>query len=129
MEGRGCEKKGVEQNPKSDSSKQEEEQGSTDDKAQGSAKNASDVTVRYICLTKGIPYFDPIIEGMKESVEKAGATFQDTAPDTSDATAQIPLIEAAIQDKVDVICISPSDPVLCALLLIKPGTRELSFSA
>ena len=55
----GCEKKGVEQSPKSDSSKQEEEQGSMDDKAQGSAKNASDVTVRYICLTKGIPYFDP----------------------------------------------------------------------
>ena len=111
----GCEKKGVEQSPKSDSSKQEEEQGSTDDKAEGSAKSASDVTVRYICLTKGIPYFDPIIEGMKDSVEKAGATFQDTAPDTSDATAQIPLIEAAIQDKVDVICISPSDPdALCA---------------
>jgi rhamnose transport system substrate-binding protein len=45
---------------------------------------------------------------MRTAVEAAGATFQDTAPDQSDATAQIPLIEAAIQDGVDVICISPS---------------------
>jgi len=66
------------------------------------------ITVRYICLVKGIPYFDPIIQGMKDSVEAAGGTFQETAPVESDATAQIPLIEAAIQDKVDVICISPS---------------------
>jgi rhamnose transport system substrate-binding protein len=66
------------------------------------------IVVRYICLVKGIPYFDPIIAGMKTAVEAAGATFQETAADKSDATAQIPLIEAAVQDKVDVICISPS---------------------
>ncbi len=82
---------------------------------EATGKEAKDVVVRYICLTKGIPYFDPIIAGMKESVEAQGATFQETAPDTSDATAQIPLIEAAVQDGVDVICISPSDAdALCA---------------
>jgi len=78
---------------------------STADSSQASNK---DIKVRYICLVKGIPYFDPIIEGMRTSVEAAGATFEETAPDQSDATAQIPLIEAAIQDEVDVICISPS---------------------
>jgi rhamnose transport system substrate-binding protein len=74
------------------------------------AKNQSGkvVKVRYICLVKGIPYFDPIIEGMKRTVEAAGAIFQETAPDQSDATAQIPLIEAAAQEGVDVICLSPS---------------------
>lgn len=82
------------------------ESKAAESKADG--QSAKGITVRYICLVKGIPYFDPIIEGMKTAVEAAGATFQQTAPDTSDATAQIPLIEAAIQDKVNVICISPS---------------------
>lgn len=76
--------------------------------AESSQAGNTDIKVRYICLVKGIPYFDPIIEGMRTAVEAAGATFEDTAPDQSDATAQIPLIEAAIQDGVDVICISPS---------------------
>jgi rhamnose transport system substrate-binding protein len=34
--------------------------------------------------------------------------FRDTAPEQVEATAQIPLIEAAIQDKVNVICLSPT---------------------
>lgn len=76
------------------------------------AKNQAgkQIKVRYICLVKGIPYFDPIIEGMKRAVEAAGGIYQETAPDQSDATAQIPLIEAAIQEGVDVICLSPSSP-------------------
>jgi rhamnose transport system substrate-binding protein len=66
------------------------------------------IVVRYICLQKGNPYFDPIITGMKEAVEAQGGVFRDTAPEAVEATAQIPLIEAAIQDKVNVICISPT---------------------
>jgi rhamnose transport system substrate-binding protein len=66
------------------------------------------ISVRYIVLQKGNPYFDPIVTGMKEAVESQGGVFRDTAPEQVEATAQIPLIEAAIQDKVNVICISPT---------------------
>jgi rhamnose transport system substrate-binding protein len=66
------------------------------------------ISVRYVCLQKGNPYFDPIIAGMKEAVESQGGVFRDTAPEQVEATAQIPLIEAAIQDKVNVICLSPT---------------------
>jgi rhamnose transport system substrate-binding protein len=74
----------------------------------GQAKNSGKINVRYICLMKGNPYFDPIIQGMKEIVESQGGVFRDTAPDQLDSTAQIPLIEAAIQDKVNVILLSPA---------------------
>jgi rhamnose transport system substrate-binding protein len=71
---------------------------------------AGKIAVRYVCLVKGIPYFDPIIKGLKEVVEAQGGIFRDTAPDQSDAVAQIALVEAAIQDKVNVILVSPSAP-------------------
>jgi rhamnose transport system substrate-binding protein len=66
------------------------------------------ISVRYVCLQKGNPYFDPITLGIKEAVESQGGVFRDTAPEQVEATAQIPLIEAAIQDKVNVICLSPT---------------------
>jgi rhamnose transport system substrate-binding protein len=74
----------------------------------GGGSQSGKIQVRYICLQKGNPYFDPIIAGMKEAVESQGGVFRDTAPEQSEATAQIPLIEAAIQDKVNVICLSPT---------------------
>jgi rhamnose transport system substrate-binding protein len=74
----------------------------------GRQADSGKINVRYVCLQKGNPYFDPIIAGMKEAVESQGGVFRDTAPEQSEATAQIPLIEAAIQDKVDVICLSPT---------------------
>jgi rhamnose transport system substrate-binding protein len=76
----------------------------------GGGRQAADgkISVRYVCLQKGNPYFDPIIAGMKDAVESQGGVFRDTAPEQSEATAQIPLIEAAIQDKVNVICLSPT---------------------
>jgi len=78
--------------------------------AEGEEAEGEQITVRYICLVEGIPYFDPIIEGMKERVEEMGGIFEFAAPEAVEATAQIPLIEAAIQDKVDVISISPVSP-------------------
>ena len=74
----------------------------------GRAAGSGKISVRYIVLQKGNPYFDPIVTGMKEVVESQGGVFRDTAPEQVEATAQIPLIEAAIQDKVNVICISPT---------------------
>jgi sugar (pentulose or hexulose) kinase len=69
----------------------------------GRAADSGKISVRYIVLQKGNPYFDPIVTGMKEAVESQGGVFRDTAPEQAEATAQIPLIEAAIQDKVNVI--------------------------
>jgi rhamnose transport system substrate-binding protein len=74
----------------------------------GQQAGSGKINVRYVCLQKGNPYFDPIIAGMKEAVESQGGVFRDVAPEQSEATAQIPLIEAAIQDKVNVICLSPT---------------------
>jgi rhamnose transport system substrate-binding protein len=76
--------------------------------AGGRQAESGKINVRYVCLQKGNPYFDPIIAGMKDAVESQGGVFRDTAPEQAEATAQIPLIEAAIQDKVNVICLSPT---------------------
>ena len=64
--------------------------------------------VVYIPIQTGNPYFDPISQGLKDVVEAAGGTYETTAADVVDPTAQIPLIKAQIQKGVDVICISPT---------------------
>lgn len=64
--------------------------------------------VAYIPIQTGNPYFDPISQGLKDVVEAAGGTYETTAADVVDPTAQIPLIKAEIQKGVDVICISPT---------------------
>jgi rhamnose transport system substrate-binding protein len=76
--------------------------------AKGRQDTSGKINVRYIVLQKGNPYFDPIVQGMKDAVESQGGVFRDTAPEQVEATAQIPLIEAAIQDKVKVICLTPT---------------------
>lgn len=78
--------------------------------AQGSAETKDDgvVQVTYIPITSGIPYFDPIIEGMKDAVELNGGQFSMIAPSEVTPTSQIPLIKTQIQKQVDVICISPN---------------------
>ena len=78
--------------------------------AGGQAEAAEDevIDVAYIPITSGIPYFDPIIEGMKDAVETAGGNFSMIAPSEVSPTSQIPLIKTQIQKKVDVICISPN---------------------
>jgi rhamnose transport system substrate-binding protein len=66
------------------------------------------IKVTYIPITSGIPYFDPIIQGMKDAVEKRGGEFSMIAPNEVSPTSQIPLIKTQIQRDVDVICISPN---------------------
>jgi rhamnose transport system substrate-binding protein len=78
--------------------------------AQGNREQQSEKSIHvvYIPITSGIPYFDPIIEGMKNSVEKNGGQFSMIAPNEVSPTSQIPLIRTQIQRRVDVICISPN---------------------
>lgn len=66
------------------------------------------VRVAYVPITSGIPYFDPIIEGMREAVELRGGEFSMLAPSEVSPTSQIPLLRTLIQQRVDVICISPN---------------------
>ncbi|MCF7946162.1 MAG: hypothetical protein K9L24_04860, partial [Spirochaetia bacterium] len=48
--------------------------------AAGQQEGTGTVRVTYIPITSGIPYFDPIIEGMREAVEKQGGEFSMIAP-------------------------------------------------
>jgi rhamnose transport system substrate-binding protein len=72
------------------------------------ASGAKKISVRYIVLQKGNPYFDPIVTGMKEAVESQGGVFSSAAPEKAQPDMQSPLIDAAVQDKVNVIVISPT---------------------
>lgn len=65
-------------------------------------------TVVYIPYNTGNPYYDPIIQGFRDSVEAAGGVFETTASDTPDPTGQIPVIRAQIQRGVDVIALDPT---------------------
>jgi rhamnose transport system substrate-binding protein len=77
-----------------------------------SSSGASDrvLSLVYIPKNTGNPYFDPLIEGFKKACEETGAEFSTVAPDSADATSQIPLIKDQIQRGVSAIAISPNSP-------------------
>jgi rhamnose transport system substrate-binding protein len=75
---------------------------------QQAASGGGGIEVRLILSNKGNPYLDPIIAGVMDAVKAGGGVCKEVSPEVVDATQQIPLIEAAIQDKVDVILINPS---------------------
>lgn len=68
------------------------------------------LSIVYIPKNTGNPYFDPLIEGVKKAVEENGAEFATIAPDSADATSQLPLIKDQIQRGVNAIVISPNSP-------------------
>ena len=77
---------------------------------QSSSGGASDVRIVYIPKNTGNPYFIPLTEGLKKAAQETGATFDEVAPATAEATSQIPVIRDQIQLGVDVIDISPNSP-------------------
>jgi rhamnose transport system substrate-binding protein len=75
---------------------------------EGSAGDGSRVV--YIPKNTGNPYFDPLIEGFRAAAEEHGLVFSSIAPDTADATSQLPIIRDQIQRRVAVIALSPNSP-------------------
>jgi rhamnose transport system substrate-binding protein len=74
------------------------------------ASDATALRVVYIPKNSGNPYFNSIVERMREACKELGVSFVDTAPATPEATSQIPFIKDQIQRGVNVICISPNSP-------------------
>lgn len=73
--------------------------------------------VTYIPKNLGNPYFDAIVGGFNKAAKKLNMSVKVVAPAQAGATDQIPFIEAAIQQKVDAIAISPNDAdALCPTL-------------
>ena len=74
-----------------------------------SATAAPKYKVTYIPKNLGNPYFDAIVGGFNKAAKGLNMTVKVVAPAQAGATDQIPFIEAAIQQKVDAIAISPND--------------------
>ncbi len=82
-----------------------------------SATAATKYKVTYIPKNLGNPYFDAIVSGFNKAAKKLNMTVKVVAPAQAGATDQIPFIEAAIQQRVDAIAISPNDAnALCPTL-------------
>lgn len=82
-----------------------------------SASAATKLKVTYIPKNLGNPYFDAIVKGFNTAAKGLNMTVKVVAPAQAGATDQIPFIEAAIQQKVDAIAISPNDAsALCPTL-------------
>jgi rhamnose transport system substrate-binding protein len=71
---------------------------------------AGALKIVYIPKNAGNPYFDPLIDGFNKGCEENAANFATVAPDSADATSQIPLIKDQIQRGVNAIIISPNSP-------------------
>jgi len=82
-----------------------------------SATAAPKYKVTYIPKNLGNPYFDAIVGGFNKAAKGLNMTVKVVAPAQAGATDQIPFIEAAIQQKVTAIAISPNDAnALCPTL-------------
>lgn len=66
--------------------------------------------VVYIPKKSGIAYFDEVVNGFHVEADKVNVDFTTVAPDSGDATSQIPLIKEQIQKGVNVIAITPNSP-------------------
>jgi rhamnose transport system substrate-binding protein len=62
----------------------------------------------YISKNVGNPYFVPLEDGFQTACKTLSMSFVSIDPPSPDATSQIPLIKAQVQNNAKVICISPN---------------------
>jgi len=86
--------------------------------AEATEENSGEaLRMTYIPKNLGNPYFDAIVKGLNETAPGLNMTVEVVAPAQAGATDQIPFIDAAIQQEVDAIAISPNDlDALCPSL-------------
>jgi rhamnose transport system substrate-binding protein len=89
-----------------------EKRAAPDAKTSAASDGEADRKVRVVYIPKntGNPYFNGIVEGFRKACDELGAEFRTIAPATPEATSQIPFVKDLIQQRVDVICISPNSP-------------------
>lgn len=86
------------------------ESTSTESDASADATAGAEVIeVVYIPKNLGNPYFDNIVAGLEEAAPDLNMTIEVVGPAQAGATDQIQYIDAAIQQQVDAILISPND--------------------
>lgn len=66
--------------------------------------------VVFIPKNTGNPFFDVVSEGFKKSASELGFEYDMVGPSSGDATSQIPIIKAQIQQGVNAIAISANSP-------------------
>lgn len=93
--------------------------GGGGEKTAGGGAGAKKYRFAFIPKNTGNPYFDVIVNGLKESQAELGFEFNTVAPATAEATSQIPFIKQQVQQGVDAIIISPNSPDA-----IKPALKE-----
>src|SRR5690242_15674838 len=74
--------------------------------ATGGPANGQKFKVVFIPKNTGNPFFDVVSEGFKKSASELGFDYDMVGPASGDATSQIPIIKAQIQQGVNAIAIS-----------------------
>lgn len=87
-------------------------QAAASSSAAASPPAAADGPIRVVYIPKnlGNPYFDSIVAGFNEAAPGLNMEVSVVGPAQAGATDQIQYIDAAIQQKVSAIAISPNDP-------------------
>lgn len=73
-------------------------------------KDAKEISIILIAKQTGNPYWDACADGFKKAQEELGFQFDFQGPHLGTATSQIEYIEAAVQNKTDVIMLGANSP-------------------
>src|SRR5262245_5698033 len=83
------------------------------------------VSIAFISRIAENPYFNSLIGGFSAACKTLGNPFTAEAPDTADPRAQLPLVAAQIERKVNVIAITPNSPTALNELFDKARRQNI----
>jgi rhamnose transport system substrate-binding protein len=95
-------------------------------------RTGDEISLVYIPKNLGNPYFDSIVAGLEEAGADLNIDVSVVGPAQAGATDQIQYIDAAVQQHVDAILISPNDPDAVKPSLVRAmdeGIRVLSVNS